>query len=90
MPFHLRPWHIFLIGLTGWNNRRQLETHEYWQTENHVLREKLGKDPIRLNDDQHRRLAIKGKVLGRKRLLEIDPAFTPDTILRWHRMLVAQ
>lgn len=32
----------------------------------------------------------KGKTLGRKRLLEIGSLFTPDTILRWHRKLVAE
>jgi putative transposase len=35
-------------------------------------------------------LAVKGKALGRKLLGEIGTLFTPDTILRWHRMLVAQ
>ena len=33
---------------------------------------------------------MKGKVLGRKVLLEIGCLFTPDTILRWHRELIAQ
>jgi hypothetical protein len=33
---------------------------------------------------------LKGKLLGRKRLQEIGTLFTPDTILRWHRMLVAK
>ena len=33
---------------------------------------------------------MKGKVLGRKVLQEIGCLFTPDTILRWHRELVAQ
>jgi putative transposase len=55
-----------------------------------VLKEKLGKKRILLSDDQRRRLAVKGKVLGRKLLGEIATLFTPDTILRWHRMLVAR
>ena len=33
---------------------------------------------------------MKGKILGRKRLEEVGTLFTPDTILRWHRMLVAK
>jgi putative transposase len=33
---------------------------------------------------------VKGNVLGRKRLEEVGTLFTPDTILRWHRMLVAK
>lgn len=63
---------------------------EYLRTENQVLKEKLGKKRFLLNDDQRRRLAAKGKVLGRKLLEAIGPLFTPDTILRWHRRLIAQ
>jgi putative transposase len=33
---------------------------------------------------------VKGKILGRKLLGEISTLFSPDTILRWHRQLVAQ
>lgn len=54
------------------------------------MREKLGKKRILLNDDQRRRLAVKGKILGRKRLKEIGSLFSPDTILRWHRKLIAK
>ena len=43
-----------------------------------------------LNDNQRRRLAVKGKILGRKRLEQITSIVTPDTILRWHRDLVAR
>ena len=42
-----------------------------------------------LNDDQRRRLAVKGKVLGREALSNIATIVTPDTIMRWHRTLVA-
>lgn len=55
-----------------------------------MLKEKLAQKRILLNDDQRRRLAVAGKVLGRKRLAEIGTQFTPDTILRWHRLLVAK
>jgi transposase len=58
--------------------------------ENQVLKEKLGKKRILLTDDQRRRLAVKGIILGRKALREIATIVTPDTILRWHRELVAQ
>jgi len=43
-----------------------------------------------LNDDQRRRLAVKGRTLGRSRLAELATIVTPDTILRWHRLLVAR
>jgi hypothetical protein len=40
--------------------------------------------------DQRRRLALKGKVLGRLGLQRVAGIVTPDTILRWYRRLVAQ
>jgi len=73
-----------------WVNRQQQFVIEYLRTENQVLREKLGKKRILLNDDQRRRLAVKGNFLGRKMLEEVGTLFTPDTILRWHQQLVAQ
>ena len=63
---------------------------EYLQTENRVLIEKFGKRRILLSDDQRRRLAVKGQILGRKRLEEVGTLFTPDTMMRWHRTLVAK
>ena len=64
MNFVLRPWQLLLLILAGWINRDQQDAIEYLLTENQVLREKLGKGRILLNDDQRRRLAVKGKVLG--------------------------
>ena len=88
MGFIIRPWQIFLLCLSGWMNRHQQQMIEYLITENQILKEKLGKKRILLDDDQRRRLAVKGKILGRKLLLEITTVVTPDTILRWHRQLV--
>lgn len=81
---------LLLLILAGWVNRQQQQIIDFQRTEIDVLKEKLGKRRILLNDDQRRRLAVKGKVLGRKVLEEIGGLFTPDTILRWHRELVAQ
>jgi hypothetical protein len=90
MNFVLQPWQLLLAILAGWSNRQQQEIIEYLRTENQVLKEKLGKRRIILSDDQRRRLARKGNVLGRKVLETIGTLFTPDTLLRWHRLLVAQ
>ena len=49
----------------------------------------MGANRILLNDGQRRRFAVKGKVLGRRRLEEVGTFFTPDSILQWHRRLVA-
>ena len=90
MNFILQPWQLLLIVLASWVNRQQQEMIEYLQTENRILIEKFGKRCILLSDDQRRRLAVKGQILGRKRLEEVGTLFTPDTMMRWHRTLVAK
>ena len=89
MEFVLHPWHFLILTVSAWVNREQEQIIEYLLTENKVLREKLGKGRILLDDDQRRRLAIVGKTLGRKVLSSLTTNVTPDTILRWHRQLVA-
>ena len=90
MHFVLQPLELYLVILASRINRQQQEVIEYLLTENQVLKEQFGTKRILLNDDQRRRLAVKGKILGRKRLEEFGTLFSPDTILRWHRMLVAK
>src|SRR5438477_12520092 len=86
----LSPFYFFFVLFAGWINREQLQAIAYLQTECAVLRELLGKKRLRLNDDQRRRLAVQGKILGRSRLTELATIVTPDTILRWHRSLIAR
>ena len=90
MKFILQPWQLFVFILAGWINREQQLRIEYLQTEVAVLKEHIGKKRVLLTNDQRRRLAIKGKMLGRKALDEIGSLFTPDTILRWHQHLIAK
>jgi putative transposase len=60
----------------------------YLKEENAVLVENLG-GKVRLTDADRRRLARLGKLIGRKALGSVASIATPDTILRWHRELVA-
>lgn len=71
-------------------NQRQQQAIEYLREENRVLREQLRDRRLRFNDDQRRRLAVRAKGLGRKLLAEIASLVTPDTLLAWHRKLIAQ
>jgi transposase InsO family protein len=86
---NLQPWHILLTALAGWINRHQRRIIDYLQEENRVLKEQLGHRRLRLTDDQRRRLAVKGKILGCKVLREVATIVTPDTIMTWHRKLIA-
>ena len=70
-------------------NREQVTVIEYLKEENRVLPELLEKKRLRLNDEQQRRLAVLGKALGRKLLSTCCNIVTPDTVLRWHRKLIA-
>ncbi len=69
--------------------RHQAQVIEYLVEENRVLKEQLGKRRLRLTDDQRHRLAAKGKILGRRLLAKVATIVTPDTIMRWHRKLIA-
>ena len=81
---------FLLLIFAGWVSRRQQDVIAYLQEENRILREQLGGCRLRLTDVQRRRLAAKGKALGRKTLREIAGIVAPDTILRWYRQLIAQ
>ena len=76
MSFILQPWQLYIAIIAGWIHRQQQEAIEYLRTENRVLRETHGPKRILLNDNLRRRLAVKGKILGRQRLEEIGTLFT--------------
>jgi putative transposase len=84
------PLGFFLLLFSGWVNRHQQAVIDYLLEENRILRAAHGPRRLCLTDDQRRRLAVKGKVLGRRRLADIAGIVTPDTILRWYRRLVAK
>ena len=86
----LDPFRFVVIAVSGWMNQRQLQVIDYLREENRVLREQLGGRRLRLNDNQRRRLATKAKGLGRKILAEVATIVTPETLLAWHRKLIAQ
>ena len=81
---------FLVFTLAGWLNRHQEDLIDYLREENRVLREQLGSRPLRLTDAQRRRLAVRGKRLGRRALTRVASIVTPDTILRWYRRLIAK
>jgi transposase InsO family protein len=76
--------------LTGWLERREREAIAYLVEENRLLRRQLGTRRLRLTDDERRRLAARAFRVGRAVLRDIATLATPDTLLRWHRQLIAR
>jgi serine/threonine protein kinase len=84
----LQPWQLLLFIIAGWINRHQQNVVAYPRTENQILKEKLGKKRILLDDDQRRRLAVKGIGLGRKIALKFLPDIfsgDPERLARFER-----
>ena len=90
MPRVLDPFRFLLIAIAGWMNQHQRQMIEYLREENRVLREQLGGRRLSFTNDQRRRLAAKAKGLGRKVLSQVATLVTPETLLAWHRKLIAQ
>jgi putative transposase len=86
----LHPWQLLSVIVAGYISSEQQRVIDYLKAENQVLREQLGTKRPRFTDDQRRKLAVVGKALGRKTLADICSIVTPDTILRWHRRLIAR
>src|SRR3954471_18728680 len=86
----LDPFPFLLVAVAGWMNQHQQQIIEYLREENRVLREQLGDRRLRFTDDQRRRLAARAKGLGRRLLAEVASVVTPETLLAWHRKLIAQ
>jgi putative transposase len=63
---------------------------EYLKAENRLLRERLGGRRIVFTDAERRQLAEKARAVGRKVLSELGTIVTPETLLCWHRELVAR
>ena len=81
---------MVLSVLTGWLDRREREAIAYLIEENRLLRRQLGSRRLRLTDDDRRQLAARAYRVGRAVLQEIATIATPDTLLRWHRQLIAR
>ena len=82
-------WKQLLASITRSVDEELRLRNAYLVTENRLLRQQImGRVPLSNGD----RLALAeiGQQLGRKALAEIATLAQPDTILAWHRKLVAQ
>ena len=87
----MRVWQTLLMFCwAGWVNREQLKINNNLHDENRTLRRLIKKQRIRLSLEDCRRLGVKGRAIGCKRLEEVATIGRADTILGWFRELVAQ
>jgi len=84
------PFQFMVAMLCGWLQCQQQDAIAFLREENRVLRARLEGKRLRLDDSERRRLAELGHRLGRPLLGKVATIVTPDTILRWHRELVAR
>src|ERR671927_1714917 len=82
-------WKTLLAYITGSVDQELLLRNEYLVTENRLLRKQIP-GRVRLNDGERTLLAKIGKRLGKQALAEVATIVKPETILAWHRKLVAQ
>jgi transposase InsO family protein len=82
-------WKHLLAYITGTVDQELLLRNEYLVTENRILRHQL-KGRVRLSDGERKALAELGYRLGKQALEDVATIVKPDTILGWHRKLVAQ
>src|SRR5437867_5866313 len=82
-------WKQLLAYITGSVDQELLVRNEYLVTENRILHQQIT-GRVRLSNGDRKTLAELGKKLGRQALAEIATIVKPDTILAWHRKLVAQ
>jgi putative transposase len=82
-------WKQLLAYMTGSVDQQLLLRNEYLVTENRILRQQIT-GRLRLSDSERKTLAEIGKKLGRQALAEVATIVKPETILAWHRTLVAR
>ena len=82
-------WKHLLASITGTVDQELLLRNEYLVTENRILRNQL-KGRLRLSNGERKALADLGQKLGKQAMQEVAKIVKPDTILGWHRKLVAQ
>jgi putative transposase len=82
-------WKQLLVSITGSVDEELRPRHAYLTAENRILRNQI-KGRVPLSDAERKTLAEMGQKLGKKALEEVATIAQPETILAWHRTLMAQ
>jgi putative transposase len=82
-------WKQLLASITGSVDEELRLRNAYLTAENRILRNYI-KGRVQLTDAERKSLAEMGQKLGKQALEEVATIAQPDTILAWHRTLMAQ
>ncbi len=82
-------WKTMRAYISGSVDEELLQRNEYLVVENRILRNQI-KGRLRLTDGERRTLAEIGKRLGKRALEAVANIVKPETLLGWHRRLVAR
>ncbi len=82
-------WKTMLAYISGSVDEELLLRNEYLVAENRILRNQT-QGRLRLTDGERRTLAEIGKRLGKRALEAVAHIVKPETLLGWHRRLVAK
>jgi len=82
-------WKTVLAYITGTVDQELLLRNEYLVAENRILRNQITRRG-RLTDGERTTLAALGKRLGKKTLADVMSVVKPETLLAWHRKLIAR
>ena len=74
---------FLVVAVAGWINQLQRDVIDSLQEENRVRREQRGPGRLRVT-------AAQAKRLGRRVRRDLHTLVTPDTLIRWHRQLIAR
>ena len=79
-----------LLLTSSWVRKHQQAVIDFLLEENRILQEQRNGKRLVFTDDQRRRLAAKGKAIGRRDLKLVATIVKAVTVLAWHRKLIEQ
>jgi transposase InsO family protein len=82
-------WKTLLAYITGTVDQELLLRNEYLVTENRILRNQI-RGRVHLSNGERTTLVEIGQKLGKQALEQVATIVKPDTILAWHRKLMAE
>jgi len=80
---------LTIAAMASWLERQAAVQIQYLKAENRALRSRLRGRRILFTDAERRTLGTLAKNIGRQTLHRLDTIVSPETLLRWHRELVA-